>query len=327
MVIGSQNTATTHSGTSRTVPENPNNIFAQAGTYIIDEAFQEANRVNHQTMGLTTDEFSKYSTPSLRNIDYNTMDEWTQSKVAQNNSNVVNFWIDNLSKGLNGRELLIMTDRATSGKNNYYKQGLDQIIAFIPNDIKNQTIQERDKDGNPTEKQITIGNILQNPNLLEQYINDPDVKSAIISGGKALKASNELNDAIKYDKRDVNALDKVAAGAHLVLGAAGAGGIVAVSGYGIAAGVIALKGAVVSGAAIWGSAFLGVALPVLGIGALVGIAVVGLVIAGSYVKNSLSEGSQYIQDGRNDNPSGTWFSGKDFACSWSWLTGTNAKGN
>jgi hypothetical protein len=334
MVIENNNSTTTaHStiGSNRAVPKNPNNIFANSGKYITDEAFQEANTNNYKSMGLVADEFNKHGTKSLENINYDSMDEWTQFKVAQNNSYVTNFWIDNLSKGLNGRELITMTDRASTGKN-YYKDGLKQINKYISPETKRQTITKRDEDGNPTDQAISIDEILRDDSLLEKYINDPAIKSAIISGGKALKASNELNDAIRYDKRDVNALNKIGAALHL----GGTAGAVTTGAVGIGSFVIAAKtaaaaagGATLTGMAAWsGMASIGAFLfSPIGIGLLVGLAVVAVAVTLPYVINAFSEGSQYIQDGRNDNPSGTWFSGKDFACSWSWLTGANAKEN
>ncbi len=301
---------------------NPNNMFAIAGKYVINEAYQEANASSHSSMREVTDEFNKYGTRSLDTGSYASMDEWTQSKVAQNNVRVTNFWIDNLAKGINGRELLEMSDRATSSdQTNYYREGLKQIIDFIPDATKQQTITKRDADGNPTDQVITIGEIVGNQELLEQYINDPALKSAIISAGKALKTSSNLNDAIRYDKRDVSGPDKVGAGLHLGLSVAGAGGLTALAGYGFYAGVAGCVGkiGVLKG--------LAVAWPVLGIGALVGLAAVAAVVVGAYAINAISESSQYMKDGRNDDPSGTWFSGKDFAASFAWLTGKNAKEN
>lgn len=316
---------------------NPNNMFASAGKYVINEAYQEANASSHSSMRKVTDEFNKYGTRSLDTASYASMDEWTQSKVAQNNVRVTNFWIDNLAKGINGRELLEMSDRATSSdQTNYYREGLKQIIDFIPDATKQQTITRRDADGNPTDQVITISEIVGNPALLEQYINDPALKSAIISAGKALKTSNNLNDAIRYDKRDVSGLDKVGAALHLGLSVAGAGGLTALAGYGVCAGVAGCWGGI--GATTIGTSLglaqgsalatiAGVALPVLGIGALVGLAVVAAAVVIPYAINAVSEGSQYLKEGRNDNPSGTWFSGKDFAASFAWLTGINAKEN
>ena len=310
---------------------NPNNMFASAGKYVTNEAYQEANASSHSSMREVTDEFNKYGTRSLDTVSYASMDEWTQSKVAQNNVRVTNFWIDNLAKGINGRELLEMSDRATSSdQTNYYREGLKQIIDFIPDATKQQTITKRDADGNPTDQVITIGEIVGNPALLEQYINDPALKSAIISAGKALKTSNNLNDAIRYDKRDVDGLDKVGAALHLGFTA----GVVGSLTMGLGKGLLLAKAAGAAGTGFLGTGSLtglaavsGFLFSPLGIGLMVGLAVVAAVVVGAYAFNAFSEGSQYIKDGRNDNPKGTGFSGKDFAASIAWLTGINAKEN
>jgi|GEM_PF-4914244 len=325
---------------------NPHNMFASAGNYKIDEAFQEAGAQNHSTMGLVTDEFNKYGTKSLDTSSYTRMDEWTQSKVAQNQVYVINYWVDNLAKGINGRELLEMSDRATVGKTNYYREGLKQIIDFIPDETKNQTITQRDYNGNPTDQQISIKSIINNTALLEKYINDPALKSAIISAGKALKTSNAFNDAIRYDKQEVSFLGQLGAAAHL--GGTTAGVVSLTVGAGklllmakaakvaAVAAVVAKGGAAATtvGTGFFGTtgltgmaAFGGFLFSPLGIGLMAGLAVVALAVALPYISNTISEFSQYRKDGRNDDPSGTWFSGKDFACSYAWLTGINAKEN